>query len=178
MHLTGALQESDLSCPKSWQCRSDMGGVAGNLLDRQVEAERASNPVRALRSHSFPTPTTVLPSPDCSYNSTQQSFERPSLSPSSLWLRWLREEAVLCLLLAQVAEAATYTVGDTRGWDFTSGKDRVTLARGRNYFICNTVGHCQSDEAGDRCCLTSSDMYEASRSVKKDGGEWVGGCIN
>ncbi|RRT73584.1 hypothetical protein B296_00026122 [Ensete ventricosum] len=165
MHLTGALQESDLSCPKSWQCRSDMGGVAGNLLDRQVEAEKASNPVRALRSHSFPTPTTVLPSPDYPYNSTQQSFERPSLSPSSLWLRRLREEAVLCLLLAQVAEAATYTVGDTRGWsfntdswprgkrfragdvvgeDFTSGKDRVTLARGRNYFICNTVGHCQS----------------------------------
>ncbi|CAL9770842.1 unnamed protein product [Musa acuminata subsp. burmannicoides] len=100
--------------------------------------------------------------------------------------------AVLCLLLAQVAEAATYTVGDTRGWSFnmdswprgkrfragdvlvfkysplvhnvvavnaagyngcstprgsrvlTSGKDRVTLARGRNYFICNSVGHCQS----------------------------------
>ena len=26
----------------------------------------------------------------------------------------------------------------------TSGKDRVTLARGRNYFICNSVGHCQS----------------------------------
>ncbi|CAD5185716.1 unnamed protein product [Musa acuminata subsp. malaccensis] len=100
--------------------------------------------------------------------------------------------AVLSLLLAQVAEAATYTVGDTRGWSFnmdswprgkrfragdvlvfkynplvhnvvavnaagyngcstprgsrvlTSGKDRVTLARGRNYFICNSVGHCQS----------------------------------
>ncbi|CAL9179723.1 unnamed protein product [Musa hybrid cultivar] len=118
--------------------------------------------------------------------------------------------AVLYLLLAQVAEAATYTVGDTRGWSFnmdswprgkrfragdvlgdascffcwvggdgrggavfkynpsvhnvvavnaagyngcstprgsrvlTSGKDRVTLARGRNYFICNSVGHCQS----------------------------------
>ncbi|THU53230.1 hypothetical protein C4D60_Mb10t12230 [Musa balbisiana] len=117
--------------------------------------------------------------------------------------------AVLCLLLARVAEAATYTVGDTRGWSFnmdswprgkrfragdvlvplasfflgggdgrggavfkynrsvhnvvavnaagyngcstprgsrvlTSGKDRVTLARGRNYFICNSVGHCQS----------------------------------
>ncbi|URE46981.1 Basic blue protein [Musa troglodytarum] len=26
----------------------------------------------------------------------------------------------------------------------TSGKDRLTLARGRNYFICSSVGHCQS----------------------------------
>ncbi|WOL02581.1 basic blue protein-like [Canna indica] len=26
----------------------------------------------------------------------------------------------------------------------TSGNDRVTLARGRNYFICSFAGHCQS----------------------------------
>ncbi|CAD5177913.1 basic blue protein-like [Musa acuminata AAA Group] len=101
---------------------------------------------------------------------------------------------VLCLLLAhvQVAEAATYTVGDSGGWSFnmaswsrgkrfragdvlvfkynpsvhnvvavnaagyngcstprgsrvfTSGNDRITLARGRNYYICNFTGHCQS----------------------------------
>ncbi|RWW82919.1 hypothetical protein BHE74_00008613 [Ensete ventricosum] len=80
--------------------------------------------------------------------------------------------AVLCLLLAhvQMVEAATYTVGDSGGWSFnmarwsrgkrfragdvlgecrpasvfTSGNDRVTLARGRNFFICNFAGHCQS----------------------------------
>ncbi|RRT43289.1 hypothetical protein B296_00003016 [Ensete ventricosum] len=26
----------------------------------------------------------------------------------------------------------------------TSGKDRITLARGTNYFICSFAGHCQS----------------------------------
>ncbi|XP_009403746.2 basic blue protein-like [Musa acuminata AAA Group] len=27
---------------------------------------------------------------------------------------------------------------------YTSGKDRITLARGTNYFICSFAGHCQS----------------------------------
>lgn len=27
---------------------------------------------------------------------------------------------------------------------YTSGNDRVTLARGTNYFICSIPGHCQS----------------------------------
>ncbi|KAJ3672905.1 hypothetical protein LUZ60_006279 [Juncus effusus] len=27
---------------------------------------------------------------------------------------------------------------------FKSGNDRITLARGRNFFICNFAGHCQS----------------------------------
>ncbi|XP_020104111.1 basic blue protein-like isoform X1 [Ananas comosus] len=27
---------------------------------------------------------------------------------------------------------------------YTSGNDRITLARGRNYFICTFPGHCQS----------------------------------
>ncbi|KAJ4750824.1 Basic blue-like protein [Rhynchospora pubera] len=27
---------------------------------------------------------------------------------------------------------------------FTSGKDRITLTRGTNYFICNFAGHCES----------------------------------
>ncbi|PWZ46497.1 Chemocyanin [Zea mays] len=27
---------------------------------------------------------------------------------------------------------------------YTSGNDRVTLARGTNYFICSILGHCQS----------------------------------
>ncbi|KAG6480065.1 hypothetical protein ZIOFF_063543 [Zingiber officinale] len=27
---------------------------------------------------------------------------------------------------------------------YNSGNDRITLARGRNYFICSIAGHCQS----------------------------------
>jgi uncharacterized cupredoxin-like copper-binding protein len=27
---------------------------------------------------------------------------------------------------------------------YKSGNDRVTLARGTNYFICSIPGHCQS----------------------------------
>ncbi|CAL9762465.1 unnamed protein product [Musa acuminata subsp. burmannicoides] len=27
---------------------------------------------------------------------------------------------------------------------YTSGKDRITLARGTSYFICSFAGHCQS----------------------------------
>ncbi|KAE8664658.1 Basic blue protein [Hibiscus syriacus] len=27
---------------------------------------------------------------------------------------------------------------------FRSGKDRIKLAKGQNFFICNFVGHCQS----------------------------------
>ncbi|XP_021284810.1 basic blue protein-like [Herrania umbratica] len=27
---------------------------------------------------------------------------------------------------------------------YTSGKDQVTLAKGPNFFICNTAGHCES----------------------------------
>ncbi|WOL11895.1 basic blue protein-like isoform X2 [Canna indica] len=100
---------------------------------------------------------------------------------------------LLCLLIhAEIADAATYVVGDSRGWTFNtagwtrgkrfragdvlvfnyspsahnvvavsaagyngctaprgsrvykSGKDRITLARGTNYFICSFAGHCQS----------------------------------
>ncbi|XP_062024054.1 basic blue protein-like [Rosa rugosa] len=101
---------------------------------------------------------------------------------------------LLCLMAVQLeyVDAATYTVGDSRGWSFktdkwpngkqfragdvlifnydstlhnvvavgkggysscttprgakvlTSGKDRVKLARGQNYFICSFPGHCES----------------------------------
>ncbi|WOL11897.1 hypothetical protein Cni_G20661 [Canna indica] len=100
---------------------------------------------------------------------------------------------LLCLLIhTEIADAATYVVGDRRGWTFntagwtrgkrfragdvlvfnyspsahnvvavsaagynscsaprgsrflTSGKDRVTLSRGTNYFICSFTSHCQS----------------------------------
>lgn len=27
---------------------------------------------------------------------------------------------------------------------FRSGKDQIKLAKGANYFICNTAGHCES----------------------------------
>ncbi|XP_077240011.1 basic blue protein-like [Tasmannia lanceolata] len=99
---------------------------------------------------------------------------------------------LLCLLVhCEIAQAATYTVGDSGGWTFNvvnwpngkrfsagdvlvfkyspaihnvvavtrngysgcttprgskvfkSGNDRITLARGQNFFICNFVGHCQ-----------------------------------
>ncbi|PSS29170.1 Chemocyanin like [Actinidia chinensis var. chinensis] len=103
--------------------------------------------------------------------------------------------AVLCaavLLRIEVAQAATFTVGDTGGWTFgvqnwpngktfragdilvfnympgmhtvvevdkagydsckipanakvfSSGKDRITLVKGGNYFICGIPGHCQA----------------------------------
>ncbi|XP_068659482.1 basic blue protein-like [Aristolochia californica] len=100
--------------------------------------------------------------------------------------------ALLCLVLnTETARAATYAVGDRRGWTFNvanwpkgkafkagdvlvfnyasnahnvavvdgksyngcttpkgakvfqTGKDRVTLRRGLNYYICNFPGHCQ-----------------------------------
>ncbi|CAL9055329.1 chemocyanin-like [Musa acuminata AAA Group] len=101
--------------------------------------------------------------------------------------------ALLCLLVhSEVARAATFVVGDSGGWTFstagwpsgkrfragdvlefrynpwahnvvavsaagyrscsaspaarvfTSGNDRVTLARGTNHFICSLAGHCES----------------------------------
>ncbi|XP_006650902.1 chemocyanin-like [Oryza brachyantha] len=36
---------------------------------------------------------------------------------------------------------------------FKSGSDRVTLARGTNYFICNFPGHCQ---AGMKIAVTAA----------------------
>ncbi|XP_004290576.1 PREDICTED: basic blue protein [Fragaria vesca subsp. vesca] len=99
---------------------------------------------------------------------------------------------LLCLMAVQYVDAATYTVGDSGGWSFntgkwpngkqfragdvlifnydstlhnvvavgrggysscttprgakvlTSGNDRVKLAKGQNYFICNFPGHCES----------------------------------
>ncbi|KAL6001596.1 hypothetical protein ACLOJK_007341 [Asimina triloba] len=77
------------------------------------------------------------------------------------------------LFLSQTAHAAVYTVGDKGGWRFNvyakanhnvvavngngyngcstpkgakvyqTGNDRLTLAKGQNYFICNFPGHCQ-----------------------------------
>ncbi|XP_072973373.1 chemocyanin-like [Typha angustifolia] len=35
---------------------------------------------------------------------------------------------------------------------FKSGNDRFTLRKGRNYFICNVVGHC---EAGMKVAITA-----------------------
>ncbi|RWW17934.1 hypothetical protein BHE74_00044639 [Ensete ventricosum] len=116
--------------------------------------------------------------------------------------------ALLCLLIhSEIADAATYVVGDNGGWTFnvvgwpsgkrfrpgdvlgerslplahaykpsvhnvvavsaadyrgcsaprgsrifTSGNDRITLARGTNYFICSFAGHCQ---AGMKIAVTA-----------------------
>ncbi|CAL9178412.1 chemocyanin-like [Musa acuminata AAA Group] len=109
--------------------------------------------------------------------------------------------ALLCLLIhSEIADAATYVVGDSGGWTFnvvgwpsgkrfrpgdvlvfrynpsvhnvvavnaagyrgcsaprgsrvfTSGNDRITLARGTNYFICSFAGHCQ---AGMKIAVTA-----------------------
>ncbi|CAN8272693.1 unnamed protein product [Cochlearia groenlandica] len=96
------------------------------------------------------------------------------------------------LLEASYVRAATYTVGESKGWTFsadgwpsgkhfkagdvlvfnydpknhnvvvvdsggynncktptsakiyTSGKDHITLSKGKNFFICNFPGHCES----------------------------------
>ncbi|KAG1330539.1 chemocyanin [Cocos nucifera] len=110
--------------------------------------------------------------------------------------------ALLCLLIhSEIAESATYTVGDSQGWTFNvvnwprgkrfragdvlvfkyspsahnvvavsaaaynrclsprgsrvfrSGNDRITLARGTNYFICSFAGHCQ---AGMKIAVTAA----------------------
>ncbi|KAL6184210.1 PREDICTED: basic blue protein-like [Fragaria vesca subsp. vesca] len=100
---------------------------------------------------------------------------------------------VLVVLSSEWADAATYTVGDKRGWTFNvagwpkgktfragdtlvfnygsaahnvvavnkvgyqkcsttpgnarvyqTGNDKIRLAKGQNFFICNFPGHCQS----------------------------------
>ncbi|URE46628.1 Basic blue protein [Musa troglodytarum] len=110
--------------------------------------------------------------------------------------------ALLCLLIhSEIANAATYVVGDSGGWTFnvagwpsgkrfragdvlvfrynpsdhnvvavtaagyggcsaprgsrvyTSGNDRITLARGTRYFICSFAGHCQ---AGMKIAVTAA----------------------
>lgn len=35
---------------------------------------------------------------------------------------------------------------------YTSGNDQIKLAKGRNYFICNFVGHCES---GTKIAITA-----------------------
>ncbi|KAL5218958.1 hypothetical protein ABZP36_019642 [Zizania latifolia] len=85
------------------------------------------------------------------------------LSTAGSWANGKRFKAGDALVFKYDSSAHNVAAVDAAGYKgcttprgakvFKSGSDRVTLARGTNYFICNFPGHCQ---AGMKLAVTAA----------------------